>query len=329
MPPLLKSVSQKLRMAGRDYSRRGWVFVTLSADYHRHLFGEVEDDAAIMACNELGRLVADEWARISTYFSGVKLGASQVMPNHFHGLIWLSGFQTAAKADQSAADPVKIVSLGDIINPFKGGVTRKWRRCLSLKRESTTGASTSTAADVSCLSKISVNVWQPNYWDVICFNDEDLAAKEAYIQANPLRWALKRVPRGIIQEGRYLGNLSLLTAASKRALRISRRATPDDIEKTLAEARNNQAGDDTVLVSTFFSPGERTALDRLLLSNNVRLIWLLPMGLPKTIPIKWGQALADGRALWLSAFPDEATDATRAACEHCNAWAQRLEEGTC
>ena len=39
--PLPKSVSQKLRMAGRDYSRRGLVFVTLSADYHRHVFGEI------------------------------------------------------------------------------------------------------------------------------------------------------------------------------------------------------------------------------------------------------------------------------------------------
>lgn len=321
MIPLPKSVSQKLRMAGRDYSRRGWVFVTLSADYHRHVFGEIGEEP-VMACNELGRLVADEWAQIPAYFSGVKLGAFQVMPNHFHGLIWLSGFQTAAKADELAASPAKIVSLGDIINPFKGGVTRKWRRCLSLKRDGT---------GVSRLSeKEPESVWQPNYWDVICFNDEELAAKEAYIRANPMRWALKRVPRGVIQEGRYLGNLSLLTAASKRAIRISRRATPDDIEKVLAEASNNRAsnnrsGDGSVLVSTFFSPGERVVLDRLLVRDDVRLIWLLPMGMPEAVPTKWGTALADGRALWLSAFPDDATDATRASCEHCNAWAQRLE----
>ena len=38
-----QSVSQKLRMAGRDYTRRGWVFVTLSADDHRHLFGGIGD----------------------------------------------------------------------------------------------------------------------------------------------------------------------------------------------------------------------------------------------------------------------------------------------
>jgi len=36
-----KSMSQKLRMDGRDYSRPGWCFVTLGADYHKHLFGSV------------------------------------------------------------------------------------------------------------------------------------------------------------------------------------------------------------------------------------------------------------------------------------------------
>lgn len=32
-----KSMSQKLRMAGRDYARPGWYFLTLGADYHRQL----------------------------------------------------------------------------------------------------------------------------------------------------------------------------------------------------------------------------------------------------------------------------------------------------
>ena len=38
---LKRSMSQKLRMDGRDYSRPGWYFVTLGADYHKMLFGAV------------------------------------------------------------------------------------------------------------------------------------------------------------------------------------------------------------------------------------------------------------------------------------------------
>ena len=36
---LKKSILQKLRMDGRDYSRPGWYFITLGADYHQTLFG--------------------------------------------------------------------------------------------------------------------------------------------------------------------------------------------------------------------------------------------------------------------------------------------------
>lgn len=309
-----QSVSQKLRMAGRDYTRRGWVFVTLSADDHRHLFGGI-GDAPVMVPNALGRLVADDWARIPAYFSGVRLGAFQIMPNHFHGLLWLSGFQTAAHPGGNTPGPEKIVSLGEIINPFKGGVTRKWRRVVASRFEGSRFSESSPLC-----------VWQPNYWDVICFNDEELAQKEAYIRANPLRWTLKRLPRGRVPEGRYLGNLALLRAAPKRALRISRRATAEDIEKAFAEASDNGASGNAVVVGTVFSPGERAVLDRLLARSDARLIWLAPMCLPETVPSKWGAALAEGLALWLSPFAADQPDATRATCEQCNARAQRLEE---
>ena len=33
----------------------------------------------VMACNELGRLVEDDWARIPKYFSDMRLGAYQVI----------------------------------------------------------------------------------------------------------------------------------------------------------------------------------------------------------------------------------------------------------
>lgn len=313
MTELKKSVSQKLRIPGRDYTRGGWYFLTLSADYHRHLFGEIVGGRKpVMACNALGQLVEQEWLKIPAYFTGVRLGAAQVMPNHFHGLLWLSGFQSTAHPGGTPPGLEKVVSLGEIINPFKGGVTRKWRRVVASRPEG------------SRLSE-RLNVWQPNYWDVICFDDEELAQKEAYIRANPLRWTLKRLPRGAVPEGRYLGNLALLHATPKRALRISRRALAEDIEKACTEASGDQNGR-AVVVGTFFSPGERAVLNRLLSRSDARLIWIAPMCLPETVPAKWGAALAEGRALWLSPFAADQPDATRATCEQCNAWAQRLEE---
>lgn len=320
MHELKKSVSQKLRMASRDYTRGGWYFVTLSADYHRHLFGEVVvGRTPAMACNELGRLVEQEWRKIPGYFTGVRLGAAQVMPNHFHGLLGLSGRQAAAHASKGASAAGRVVSLGGIINPFKGGVTRQWRRMAVSRlsenqRENHRKNHRADNTPPPC-------VWQPNYWDVICFDEEELAVREAYIRANPLRWALRQVPKGVIKKSRYVGNTALLRAASKRALRLSRKAPETETARQQTEALAGGA----VVVSTFFSPGERAVLDRLLVSQEARLIWLVPMAMPKAVPAKWAEALVTGRALWLSAFPDEMTDASRDTCQLCNTWAERLE----
>ena len=79
-----------------------------------------------------------------------------------------------------------------------------------------------------------------------------------------------------------------------------------------------------VVVSTFFSPGEQRLLGELLANDASHLIWILPMGMPGQVPIKWGPALLRSRALWLSAYPEDMTAATRETCLACNEWATRL-----
>jgi len=55
--PLKRSMSQKLPMDGRAYPRPGWCFVTLGADYHKHLFGTIR--GCEMQPNTLGRVVGE------------------------------------------------------------------------------------------------------------------------------------------------------------------------------------------------------------------------------------------------------------------------------
>ncbi len=291
------SVSQKLRMARKDYTREGWYFVTLCADMHRPVFGAVgldEQGEAEMRCNSLGQLVEQCWLEIPSHYPQVQLGAFQVMPDHFHGLVQL------ARGNRKP--------LGEIMNIFKGAVTRQWRRTVPV------------ASRYS--GKEHASIWQPNYYDVICFEEQELAIKEAYIKANPQRLALKRIPRGTIKMSRYLGNQELLKASSKRALRISRKATEEEVAQAKWFFAETWEG---VIVSTFFSPGERAVLDEVLTHKKCRIIWIMPRGMPEQIPVKWGSALLEQRALWLSAYPDELADATRATCIACNAWAKRLE----
>jgi len=215
------------------------------------------------------------------------------MPDHFHGLVWLDGGNNKP--------------LGEIMNVFKGAVTRLWRHVMPV--------------DSRYSGRELASIWQPNYYDVICFEAEELAIKEAYIKANPQRLALKRIPRGTIKTSKYLGNQELLKASPKRALRMSRKAMEKEIEETKHLLGEVWEG---IVVSTFFSPGERAVLDTLFEQPNSRIIWIMPMGMPEHIPVKWGKAMLEGRALWLSAYPDEQQAATRASCMECNAWAERL-----
>ena len=77
-----------------------------------------------------------------------------------------------------------------------------------------------------------------------------------------------------------------------------------------------------VVCSTFFSAGEREILQGLL-GGDARIIWVVPMGMPASIPVRWTEAFSGNRALWISAYADEMKEATRESCEQSN---QRVEQ---
>ncbi len=294
-----KSLSQKLRMDGRDYARPGWYFVTLGADYHRHIFGRVEQCA--MHASALGALAERCWSEIPVHYAHIQLGAWQLMPNHFHGLVRIA--RPGGKG------------LGEVMNVFKGAVTREWRRACSADG---VGSRYSGKVDSRCSGK--VRVWAPNYYDVICFDAEELAVRERYIKDNPRRWALRDVPEGRIKQSRFRGNLNLLQQAGiRRALRVSRKATEQQIE----DLQRELARFDGIVCGTFFSPGERACLQTLL-DGSARVVWVLPMAMPKGVPRHWTDAMLQNRALWLCAFPDEQEEATRLSCQQANRWVQQF-----
>lgn len=294
------SISAKLRMAGKEYDAPGYYFVTLCADERRHIFGRLVGEA--IELSDAGKAAEACWHAIPEHFPDVELGAFVVMPDHVHGILRITRWQRpkGVLADQGEGRKktgTRRGSLGSIIKGFKIGVTK------------------------ACRAKIPFGpVFQENYYDVICFDAAELAIKEAYIRANPQRLALKKVPRGTVKRSSYLGNLDLLESEPKLALRVSRKTTEADLAKLGTELGRFHG----VVTSTFFSPGEQRLLDELLANESSRLIWIMPMALPKQVPVKWGPALLRSRALWLSPYPVDMTAATRESCLACNEWAKRL-----
>jgi len=323
------SLSSQLRLKGKDYQDSGWYFVTLGADFHKHLFGDVYEGRVVLS--EIGRLVEVAWLDLVNHFDAIELGEYVVMPNHVHFLILIKLGKT--------------VSLGKIVNGLKGRVTRDVNRGRSGDR---------------------IVVWQHNYYDVVIYGEEELRIRQAYIRANPVQWDLRKVPRGCLpaeagnipaeagQYGlpaeaghyagqyRYIGNVDLMKVVPKLALRVSRRASEGEIEALKQRMRSVEG----VVVSTFISPGERACLDVLLEEGNAaRVLWVVPMVMLEKIFSQWAGAFAEGRALWLSRYgglPAEAGQyglpaeaghyaghyegqyVTREQCLECNAWVDKL-----
>jgi len=241
-----------------------------------------------MRANELGRLVERFWSEIPKHYGHIELGAFQLMPNHFHGLVQI--VRPGGKG------------LGEVMNVFKGAVTREWRR---------SGVSRYSGKELQ-------KVWAPNYYDVICFDAGELEVRENYVRDNPRRWALRDVPQGRIRRSRYKGNPDLLKGSGeRRALRVSRRISAADLEAIKCDLADFRG----TVCSTFFSPGERECL-HVLMNSPANLIWVLPMAMPEHIPVSWTAAFLEHRALWLSAFPDDQADASRESCRLANRWVE-------
>jgi putative transposase len=76
------------RLADFDYRSAGAYFVTVCSRKRTCIFGNVVDDEMVLSL--AGRLVEKCWMKIPEHFSGTEIDSFVVMPNHVHGIVWLS-----------------------------------------------------------------------------------------------------------------------------------------------------------------------------------------------------------------------------------------------
>jgi REP-associated tyrosine transposase len=150
----LRKRKNSLRLSGYDYSQSGMYFVTIIAYKRLHLFGSIEN--SIVTISKLGDIITSCWRQIPDHFSSVELGAFVIMPNHVHGVIIL----------HSSSEKV---TLGHVINTFKGAVTRIARK---------------TELDFD----LEHPVWHRNFHDRIIRNEQEYNYIVQYVHSNPSRW---------------------------------------------------------------------------------------------------------------------------------------------
>ncbi len=169
---------RSIRLRGYDYSQAAAYFVTVCAQDHRCLFGDIVKGE--MMPNECGRVAAEGWGWLPRQYGWVELDAWTVMPNHLHGIVIIhendlvsmgrGGSRTAPTASGGdVAVPSVRKPLGRLIGAFK---TVSTKRINELR--GTPGAP----------------VWQRNYYDHVIRGERSLQEIREYIAGNPLRWEL-------------------------------------------------------------------------------------------------------------------------------------------
>ncbi len=170
------------RMGGYDYSQAGCYFVTIYAQDRQCLFGEIIDDKMVL--NGAGKMVKKAWNELPKFYRDVLTDQFQIMPNHVHGVIVITGNEPhqAAVGTGPCACPKKgqprgvvpTLSLSDIVHRFKSWTTHQYFAGMGKKEWESLGG----------------KLWQRSFHDHIVRDDDDLNRVREYIQNNPLRWAL-------------------------------------------------------------------------------------------------------------------------------------------
>jgi putative transposase len=181
-----------MRLKDYDYSQPGAYFITIVTWQKECLFGIIADGQMIM--NQRGQIVQEEWIRTAGIRGEIELDVFQIMPNHFHGLVFIAGAHIDAPKnvgadgcppvyakDDRAHSRVPLQraprSLGSLVAGFKSSVAKHINE------------SQGTAGQP---------VWQRNYWEHVIRNEDSLNKIREYVINNPLCWHLdKQNPQGI------------------------------------------------------------------------------------------------------------------------------------
>ncbi|MCA9774859.1 MAG: hypothetical protein KC466_20730, partial [Myxococcales bacterium] len=124
---------RSIRLQAYNYTSAGAYFITVCSHVRQLLLGEVTADG--MRLNQLGRIVAAEWARSADIRAEIQVDEFVVMPNHLHGIIFLNPvnqdlrvpLETTTKAPDAENRQASLQrgSLGAFVAGFKSSATRR------------------------------------------------------------------------------------------------------------------------------------------------------------------------------------------------------------
>ncbi|MGI6389616.1 MAG: transposase [Kiritimatiellia bacterium] len=296
------------RCFNHDYRDPFFYMITITTHQRRPWFGVCENNACTLSAD--GLLVRDLWYRIPHDTPQIELSTLCLMPDHLHGIVHVT---------EHMEKPV-----GVPLRAFKS-------QCTSALRKRHGDA--------------ALTLWNPGYNDRVVWRRGSLRAYRHYILDNPRRYCLKKAHPDLFRTVTGLqhaalppdqrwdgyGNLFLLDRPEKLAIRVSRKASADEIA-ALREQTLTEAAQGTVIVSPFISPGEREIATAILDAPVGDVILLKPDGFPPLFKPngRYFDLCVQGRLLILSrsvaTVHGGATPLTRETCLALNAASAHIAE---
>ncbi|UPS45213.1 transposase [Prevotella sp. E15-22] len=254
-----------------DYTGKCFYLVTMTVEGRRPLLGVLTGrvearpgaaDAPAVDLSPLGQAVSEAWEAISSHYPQVAVIAQQVMPDHFHGILFF----------RESTDGLH---LGHVIRGFKAATNRAYRELFP----SSCAASIGVPRPSSCAATLSQPtiegrkgpglLWSKGYNDRILYNYYQLDRWKAYLRDNPRRLLVKHQHPEFFRVQRNLqyaelsfsaiGNRFLLDYPVKLQVQCSRRLTLEALEQKKADLLS-AAAQGAVLVSPAISPGEKAIM---------------------------------------------------------------------
>ncbi len=310
------------RRVGHDYQSRRIYLITMTVEGRRPLLGQLvgqadalddSPDVPRVELTPLGEHVKTCWQAIGEHYPAIKVLATQVMPDHLHGILFVQEHMEQ--------------HLGLAIKGFKVGTNKFYRQQLP---------QAATLLQQRGQEETKGLLWARNYNDHILENGGELDRWFSYLRQNPRRLAIRRshpeffrVVFGITigsQTYAAIGNRFLLSHPLKEQIQFTRSLTEDEVA-TVAAAVLSKARKGIIPVSPSISDGEKASM-RAVLDARLPLIFLTPWGFNTYSKPghQYYDACAEGRFLILAPWPhqNQRVPLTREMCLQLNRMAAEI-----
>lgn len=331
-----KMPSMKRRSETHDYHSKRFYMITLEVKERLPILGKLVGDEkdVQVKLSPLGEAVSFEWDGIPRYYPQITIVSQQVMPDHFHGILYV-------KENTE-------FHLGQVIKGFKLGCNRKMRDILAsvaLETQRTREDRMIVFRDwllsfaaIQSQPLEKATLWAEGYNDKILHNYSTLNKWKNYLNDNPRRLAVKRahpdffrVCFGLEVAGQTyaaIGNRFLLQHPEKVQVQLSRSLTEEQIGERV-QYFLTLARQGAILVSPAISLGEQAVM-RTALDEHLPLIFLTPWGFNKFSKPghQYFEACSKGRFLILAPWEqqNEQIPLTREMCLTLNRMTKQICE---